>query len=386
MKLKAKLVSTIAAACLVIALLVTGVWAVSTASVTLGGSISFSATNVHARIEGLITGAAETVSITPLEYDSETDEANETFVEALESWSNDLTFTDQNKIQMSITVTNLSTERSLFVKLTDNTDVTNLTDVVKKGEEAYTSGTEVELVAGTEQSKNSVTFNITLNATSTDESVEGNYAYKVDLNDVSVTPVLDSNKQARGMTFSLSTDGSNTATVTEYDDTTNVGGGVIPAQVIYQSTTYDVISIEEQAFLYSGFKSVKFPSTLRVIGSCAFGHSYDLQAVKIPEGVTIIKECAFYDIFELTVVEISSTVETIEYGAFAYCSKLATVTVNRTVPATAVCDAQAGWNAFGDASDSLKIYVPDASVEDYKAADGWKEYADKIVGISMKGA
>ena len=386
MKLKAKLVSTIAAACLVIALLVTGVWAVSTASVTLGGSISFSATNVHAKIEGSITGAAETVSITPLEYDSETDEADETFVEALESWSNDLTFTTDNKIQMSITVTNLSTERSLFVKLTDNTDVTNLTDVVLQGESAYTSGTEVELVAGTEQSKNSVTFNITLNATSTDESVEGNYAYKVDLNDVSVTPVLDSNKQARGMTFSLSTDGSNTATVTEYDDTTNVGGGVIPAQVIYQSTTYDVISIEEQAFLYSGFKSVKFPSTLRVIGSCAFGHSYDLQAVKIPEGVTIIKECAFYDIFELTEVEISSTVETIEYGAFAYCSKLATVTVNRTVPATAVCDAQAGWNAFGDASDSLKIYVPDASVEDYKAADGWKEYADKIVGISMKGA
>ena len=75
MKIKAKLVSTIAAACLVIALLVTGVWAVSTASVTLGGSISFSATNVHATIEGSITGAAETVSITPIEYDSETVES-----------------------------------------------------------------------------------------------------------------------------------------------------------------------------------------------------------------------------------------------------------------------------------------------------------------------
>ena len=286
MKLKAKLISTIAAACLVIALLVTGVWAVSTASVTLGGSISFSATNVHATIAGTIDGAVSSETIETLEYNSTTNESDPAFVSKLDTWSQDLVFDSNNLITMSITVTNLSTERSLFVKLTDNTDVTNLTDVVKNGEETYTSGTEVELVAGTEETKNSVTFNITLNATSTDESVDGNYAYKVDLRDESAevpveptvltygdyentnTGEMYTGWGANSLIYTLSTDGSNTASIIGCEDT--VIDLVIPAKVKAEDTIYDVTSIEDNVFYVCRIESVEIPSSVSIIGSNAF--------------------------------------------------------------------------------------------------------------------
>ena len=41
-----------------------------------------------------------------------------------------------------------------------------------------------------------------------------------------------------------------------------------------------------------------------------------------------------------------------------------------------------GGLAFDDAANLLNIYVPSESVDAYKAADGWKDYADKIQSIS----
>ena len=44
------------------------------------------------------------------------------------------------------------------------------------------------------------------------------------------------------------------------------------------------------------------------------------------------------------------------------------------------CDSgMFNYNALG-----RKIYVPTASVEAYKAAKGWSEYADDIVGYDFK--
>ena len=40
-----------------------------------------------------------------------------------------------------------------------------------------------------------------------------------------------------------------------------------------------------------------------------------------------------------------------------------------------------GTNAFQGASNAI-IYVPDALVNDYKAATNWSTYADRIKGIS----
>ena len=83
MSLKTKLVSTISAICMVLALLTVGVWAVSTASVTLGGSVSFTADNIHARVTGSVTGTQETISLTELNYSADSAPTTE-----LDSWAN----------------------------------------------------------------------------------------------------------------------------------------------------------------------------------------------------------------------------------------------------------------------------------------------------------
>jgi hypothetical protein len=38
------------------------------------------------------------------------------------------------------------------------------------------------------------------------------------------------------------------------------------------------------------------------------------------------------------------------------------------------------WSAFDNTAAGRTIYVPNGSVNTYKSASGWKEYADAIVG------
>ena len=42
------------------------------------------------------------------------------------------------------------------------------------------------------------------------------------------------------------------------------------------------------------------------------------------------------------------------------------------------------WNAFNSTSSDIKIYVPLKSVETYKKASGWSEYAQYIVGYDFQ--
>ena len=41
-------------------------------------------------------------------------------------------------------------------------------------------------------------------------------------------------------------------------------------------------------------------------------------------------------------------------------------------------------NHFNTNATSRKIYVPSESLENYKAADGWSEYANDIVGYDYE--
>ena len=70
----------------------------------------------------------------------------------------------------------------------------------------------------------------------------------------------------------------------------------------------------------------------------------------IPEGVTSIGNYAFFG-----------------------CSSLTNFTCMASVPPTL------GSNAFRGMYGT--IHVPASSVEAYKAAEGWKEYADQILAI-----
>ena len=70
MSLKMKLVSTISAFMLILGLLIMGVFASPTAEIRLGGKISFTATDVNAKVRATISGTADETQPTlpELEY------------------------------------------------------------------------------------------------------------------------------------------------------------------------------------------------------------------------------------------------------------------------------------------------------------------------------
>lgn len=139
---------------------------------------------------------------------------------------------------------------------------------------------------------------------------------------------------------------------------------------------YDgVTSIGERAFFNcSALASVTLSNGLTSIGSNAFRGCSKLTGVTLPDSLTNIGYSAFMWCTNLTGVTIPNTVTNIDGEAFEACEKLISVIVKATVP------PKVGWNPIQN-NTNLTIYVPASSVNSYKSADGWKDYADKIQAI-----
>ena len=103
-----------------------------------------------------------------------------------------------------------------------------------------------------------------------------------------------------------------------------------------------------------------------------------LTEYTIPDIVTTIGDSAFSDCTSLTSITISDSVTTIGCDAFAYCRSLTSVYCKATTPPAGSSDM-----FYGNAS-GRKIYVPMESVEAYRSAEGWCNYANSIVGYDFE--
>lgn len=133
-------------------------------------------------------------------------------------------------------------------------------------------------------------------------------------------------------------------------------------------------------FAFNGCRSltsITIPESVTSIGDCAFYGCSSLTSITIPEGVTLIGDDAFRNCSSLTSITIPEGVFSIEYGAFYGCSSLENVYCKAITPPVA------GGNVFSSNALDRKIYVPMESVEAYKCADGWADYADSIVGYDF---
>lgn len=127
-----------------------------------------------------------------------------------------------------------------------------------------------------------------------------------------------------------------------------------------------------------GIVSVSIGNTVTSIGDAAFYSCYGIQSVTLPDSVTTIGKSAFNNISTLTSVTIPANVTSIGAYAFANCA-YTKVTVKATTPPTL------GEDAFTDLGETYvltKITVPSGTAAAYKAANGWKDYADVITDIS----
>ncbi len=132
--------------------------------------------------------------------------------------------------------------------------------------------------------------------------------------------------------------------------------------------------------------SITIPNSVTSIGESAFSDCSSLTSATIGNGVTSIGEWAFSCCTSLTSITIPDSVTKIGAGAFSACESLAEIYCESLTPAT-ITKIQTWvfiWGAFDGNALGRKIYVPTESVDAYKTANGWKEYADDIVGYDFE--
>ena len=154
--------------------------------------------------------------------------------------------------------------------------------------------------------------------------------------------------------------------------------------------------ISANAYLRAALTSINFPASLESIGKGAFGESAlkeadlsetqittlerstfykctSLTSVQLPDSLTTIEDFAFYGCTSLTELILPQSVSLIKRSAFEV-SGLKTLTVHTTTPPT--------LEEYALNCPALEtIFVPTGSVQDYRTAEGWKDYAEKIWGI-----
>ena len=123
--------------------------------------------------------------------------------------------------------------------------------------------------------------------------------------------------------------------------------------------------------------SYNIPNSVTRIGSQSFYGCSNLTSIIISNEVEYIGQMAFRDCSSLMSIIIPNSVINIENAAFYECSNLISVIIFRTISEGITTNNY----ALGITHPDLVIYVPNDSVNAYKAAYGWSEHADKIEAI-----
>jgi len=179
-----------------------------------------------------------------------------------------------------------------------------------------------------------------------------------------------------------------------FNDASNLGSVTIPE---------GVASIGDQAFGHCSYlTSITIPETVTSIGEGAFEgcrllenivlppqlrrievatfSSSGIKNILLPDGIQYIGDRAFGFCSALESIVLPSSLTTLGNTVFWICNNLISVTVPCDTPPSI------GQNVFLFTHKDLVIYVPAESVDTYKAATNWSEYANRIQAIPASGS
>lgn len=164
---------------------------------------------------------------------------------------------------------------------------------------------------------------------------------------------------------------------------TKIVGRAFDACVKLTHVTYEGSISSFGQYVFSACTSISnaidvLPSTLTSLPVATFMYCTGLKRVDLPSGLTSIEASAFQYAKNIEELTIPSSVTTIGTNAFLSASNNGMVmTCLATTPPT--CGNTNTLN-----TNITAIYVPDASVATYKAAQYWSDHASVIKGISEK--
>jgi len=121
--------------------------------------------------------------------------------------------------------------------------------------------------------------------------------------------------------------------------------------------------------------SVTLANSITYIGPSAFEVCSGLTSINMPSNLQTIQSTAFSGCKSLTSIDIPSTIKYIGTSAFLNCSGLQSIIIRATTPPTL-----GGIGVFEN-NNNCPIYVPASSINAYKTAEGWINYASRIQPI-----
>ena len=145
------------------------------------------------------------------------------------------------------------------------------------------------------------------------------------------------------------------------------------------SISNNVTSIGDNAFLYcSSLESIIIPDSVISLGSGVLQGCTNLTTAIISNNVIEIKSSTFSSCSNLTSLIIPNNVASIASSAFYLCGNLKEIYWSPINPPVLESNA-----VFDYIASNAVFYVPTESVNSYKTADVWKEYATQIVGYDF---
>lgn len=176
--------------------------------------------------------------------------------------------------------------------------------------------------------------------------------------------------------------GNNMTEITLPQSTTSLGRrAFMECNYLTTANLGDAETIDDHTFggCYN-LEKVTLGNGTKKIGFSAFEECTKLCDINFATELEIIDNYAFTNCSNITNITLPERLKSIGSVAFAGCSNLSNITCKATTPPSG------GDYMFDGISPDVKIYVPSESLEDYKTAQYWSEYAEHMVAMNTTPA